>query len=260
MNVEDPLAGLARFAQYRDVDRLQQQDPDAPSDPRSTASTAGRPTCPHDGRRRRASSTRRFWSAESLDCPMNVTGRGIPRAPVFTPAAAVIDEIEQLAIDRANKAFGRALHQRAADVRDLGQRGGDVHHAGARRQAARAWTSDSGGHLTHGSKASISGQVFGRGRLRPHQGRTHRLRAGTQARGRAPAEADHLRHHRLLARDRLGAVPRDRRRGRRLLAGRHHAHRRPGRGGDPQRARSTTPTSRRPALTSSSTAAAAAWS
>ena len=90
---------------------------------------------------------------------------------------------------------------------------------------------DHGGHLTHGLKVNFSGRMYTivRLRRRPRDG-AHRLRRGPRAREGAPAEADHLRRLGLPARDRRGALPRDRRRGRRAAAVRHGALRGPRRG------------------------------
>ena len=89
---------------------------------------------------------------------MNVTAEGYPGAR-FHAGCKHIDEIEQLAIDRAKEAFGA----RYANVQTMSAtsanevvmfsilKPGDV---------LLGMDLDSGGHLTHGSKASISGQVF----------------------------------------------------------------------------------------------------
>lgn len=89
---------------------------------------------------------------------VNVTAEGYPKAR-FHAGCEVIDEIEQLAIERAKAAF-RAQY---ANVQP--------HSATTANQlvmctvlqpgdALLGMELDSGGHLTHGSKASISGQYF----------------------------------------------------------------------------------------------------
>lgn len=90
--------------------------------------------------------------------PINVTAEGYPQAR-FHAGCAVIDEIEQLAIDRAKAAFGA----RYANVQ--------AHSATTANQVVMCsmlkagdtllgLELSNGGHLTHGSKASISGQYF----------------------------------------------------------------------------------------------------
>lgn len=90
--------------------------------------------------------------------PMNVTAEGYPQAR-FHAGCAVIDQIEQLAIDRAKQAF-RAQY---ANVQP--------HSATTANQIVMCSVLkpgdtllglelDYGGHLTHGAKPSISGQYF----------------------------------------------------------------------------------------------------
>ena len=87
-----------------------------------------------------------------------------------------------------------------------------------------------GGHLTHGSPVNMSGKWF---KPVPYGVRRDDQRIDmdevAQARPRAPAEGDHRRRLGLSAHPRFPAIPRDRRRGRRLSDGRHGAFRRPGR-------------------------------
>ncbi|MCZ6674825.1 MAG: serine hydroxymethyltransferase, partial [Verrucomicrobia bacterium] len=90
--------------------------------------------------------------------PVNVTAEGYPGAR-FHAGCRVIDKIEQLAIDRAKEAF-KAQY---ANVQ--------CHSATTANQVVMCsllkpgdtllgMELDSGGHLTHGSKASVSGQYF----------------------------------------------------------------------------------------------------
>lgn len=90
--------------------------------------------------------------------PMNVTAEGYPKAR-FHAGCRVIDEIEQLAINRAKAAFGAQY----ANVQS--------HSATTANQVVMCsilrpgdtllgMELNSGGHLTHGSKASVSGQYF----------------------------------------------------------------------------------------------------
>lgn len=90
--------------------------------------------------------------------PVNVTAEGYPGAR-FHAGCAVIDEIESLAIERAKQAFGA----RYANVQP--------HSATTANQIVMCallrpgdtllgLELDSGGHLTHGAKPSLSGQYF----------------------------------------------------------------------------------------------------
>jgi glycine hydroxymethyltransferase len=91
---------------------------------------------------------------------------------------------------------------------------------------------DHGGHLTHGAKVNFSGKIFNAVQygLDPATGDIDY--AGVERLApRAPAEADHRRLLGLLARGGLGALPRHRRRGRRVVHGRHGARGGPGRRG-----------------------------
>lgn len=90
--------------------------------------------------------------------PMNVTAEGYPGAR-FHAGCKHIDEIEQLAIDRAKAVFGA----RYANVQPMSATSAnevvmfsilDPH------DTLLGLDLDCGGHLTHGAKASISGQVF----------------------------------------------------------------------------------------------------
>jgi len=89
---------------------------------------------------------------------MNVTAEGYPRAR-FHAGCRHIDQIEQLAIDRAKQAFGaqyanvQAMSATSANevvMFSILEPGDTLLGLGL----------DFGGHLTHGSKASISGQIF----------------------------------------------------------------------------------------------------
>ncbi len=90
--------------------------------------------------------------------PVNVTAEGYPGAR-FHAGCRVIDKIEQLAIDRAKQAF----KAKYANVQS--------HSATTANQVVMCsllkpgdtllgMELNSGGHLTHGSKASVSGQYF----------------------------------------------------------------------------------------------------
>jgi glycine hydroxymethyltransferase len=89
---------------------------------------------------------------------MNVTAEGYPKAR-FHAGCKHIDEIEQLAIDRAKQVFGA----RYANVQVLSATNANevvmfcVLQPGDTLMGLEL---DFGGHLTHGSKASISGQIF----------------------------------------------------------------------------------------------------
>ena len=90
--------------------------------------------------------------------PMNVTAEGYPGAR-FHAGCRHIDEIEQLTIERAKTVFGA----RYANVQVMSATSANevvmfsILRPG---DCLLGMDLDSGGHLTHGSKASISGQVF----------------------------------------------------------------------------------------------------
>ena len=89
---------------------------------------------------------------------MNVTAEGYPKAR-FHAGCRHIDEIEQLAIDRCKEVFGAQF----ANVQPMSATSANevvffsILKPGDTLMGLEL---DSGGHLTHGSKASISGQVF----------------------------------------------------------------------------------------------------
>ncbi len=89
---------------------------------------------------------------------MNVTAEGYPGRR-YHAGCRYIDEIEQLAIDRAKAAFGAQW----ANVQPMSASSANevvmfsVLNPG---DTLLGMELDSGGHLTHGSKVSISGQVF----------------------------------------------------------------------------------------------------
>jgi len=89
---------------------------------------------------------------------MNVTAEGYPGAR-FHAGCRHIDEIEQLAIDRAKSAFGACY----ANVQPMSATSANeivMFSVLEPHDTLLGLELDSGGHLTHGSKASISGQVF----------------------------------------------------------------------------------------------------
>ena len=146
-----------------------------------------------------------------------------------------VDKAETLAIERCKALFG-------ADHANV-----QAHSGASANQAVYgaflkpgekilAMSLPHGGHLTHGTKVSFSRQVVRRRALRRRQGhRGHRLRPGRAARPRAPPQGDPRRRLGHPAADRLRALPRHRRRGRRDLLGRRRPLHRPGgRAGHPQ--------------------------
>jgi glycine hydroxymethyltransferase len=89
---------------------------------------------------------------------MNVTAEGYPKAR-FHAGCRHIDEIEQLAIDRAKAVFGAQY----ANVQPMTATSANevvMFSVMAPGDKLMGLELDSGGHLTHGSKASISGQIF----------------------------------------------------------------------------------------------------
>jgi len=89
---------------------------------------------------------------------MNVTAEGYPGAR-FHAGCKYIDQIENLAIERAKRAFGA----RFANVQPMSATSANevcMFSVLKPGDTLLGMELDSGGHLTHGSKASISGQVF----------------------------------------------------------------------------------------------------
>ena len=89
---------------------------------------------------------------------MNVTAEGYPNAR-FHAGCRHIDEIEQLAIDRCKATFGA----RFANVQTMSATSANevvMFSVMKPGDTLLGLELDFGGHLTHGSKASISGQVF----------------------------------------------------------------------------------------------------
>ena len=89
---------------------------------------------------------------------MNVTAEGYP-GNRFHAGCKHIDQIEQLAIDRCKAAFGA----RFANVQPMSATSANevvMFSVLKPHDVLLGMDLDSGGHLTHGSKASISGQIF----------------------------------------------------------------------------------------------------
>ena len=144
---------LARFTQLA-IERLREQDPELFSI--------------LENEYRRQANVLTMVASSSIADPsaliceampaMNVTAEGYPNAR-FHAGCKHIDEIEQLAIDRTKQVFGaRFANVQAMTATSANEvvmfsvlKPGDT---------LLGMDLDSGGHLTHGSKASISGQVF----------------------------------------------------------------------------------------------------
>ena len=139
-----------------------------------------------------------------------------------------VDVAEQLAIDRLKQLFG-------ADYANVQP------HSGSQANQAvyfallnpgdtiLGMSLAHGGHLTHGAKVNISGKLFNAVQYGVNeQGLIDYDEVERLAR-RAQAEDGRRRLQRLLAEDRLGALPRHRRQGRRVPVRRHGPRRRPGR-------------------------------
>lgn len=144
---------LRRFAQLA-VERLQKADPEL--------------YAILDAEFRRQTNVLTMVASSSIADPaaliceampaMNVTAEGYPGAR-FHAGCVHIDEIESLAVERAKKAFGA----RFANVQPMSATSAnEVVMFSILRPGDKllGMELDSGGHLTHGSKASISGQVF----------------------------------------------------------------------------------------------------
>ncbi len=158
----------------------------------------------------------------------------------------VIDQIETHRHRARQGAVRRRARQRAALLGLARQPRGLPGVPAARRHGPGHGAAD-GGHLTHGWPVSATGKWFTPVALRRARGhRPGRHGRGARDRAARAAQADHLRRHRHPAHHRLPGLRGDRQGGRRDPAGRHRAHRRPGRrrrAPDPGRA---TPTSSPP--------------
>ena len=157
--------------------------------------------------------------------PTNKYSEGYPGRRYYG-GCEVVDEIEQLAIDRAKALFG-AEH---ANVQP---------HAGAQTNMAVYFAALAAGRHDPLARALArrppdarpQGQLLGpalhdRPLRRLARDEPRRLRRRARTREGAPAEADRLRRLRLSAHGRDLALPRDRRRGRRAAPLRHGALRR----------------------------------
>ena len=139
----------------------------------------------------------------------------------------VVDEVENLARERAKSLFG-------AEHANVQAHSGSQANMGAYfgvldpGDTILGMRLDQGGHLTHGSPVSFSGGVRGRPR-----DRDDRHGRGSASRPRTSTQDDHCRVFGVLTNHRLGVVPRDRRRSRRHLLGRRGPHHRADRGASP---------------------------
>ena len=175
-------------------------------------------------RARAAARADRADRVRELHLAVGARGRSARRRRTSTPRAIpgkryyggceVVDEIEELARERAKSLFG-AEH---ANVQP---------HAGAQANMAVYFavlspgdrvlglSLDHGGHLTHGLKVNFSGKLY----EFHHYGvsretMTRRLRRGARAGEGGAAEADRVRRLGVPAHRRGRPLPRDRRRGR----------------------------------------------
>ena len=141
-----------------------------------------------------------------------------------------VDVAEQLAIERCKQLFG-------ADYANVQPHSGS--QANQAVYLALLQPGDTilgmslahGGHLTHGAEGQHQRQALQRRAVRRRRQGHDRLRRSRTPGARTQAEDDRRRFQRLLAGDRLGALPRDRRQGRRVPVRRHGARRRPRRRG-----------------------------
>ena len=146
-------SNLARFAQAA-VERLEREDPELYNI--------------LDDEYRRQANVLTMVASSSIADPsaliceasvaMNVTAEGYPGRR-FHAGCKHIDRIEQLAIDRVNKVFGA----RFTNVQPMTATCANeivMFSVMKPGDTLLGMELDSGGHLTHGSRASISGQVF----------------------------------------------------------------------------------------------------
>ena len=139
-----------------------------------------------------------------------------------------VDIAEQLAIDRCKQLFG-------ADYANVQP------HSGSQANQAvyfallkpgdtiLGMSLAHGGHLTHGAKVNITGKLFNAVQYGVNDQGLIDYDEVERLAARAQAEDGRRRLQRVLAGDRLGALPRHRRQGRRLPVRRHGPRRRPGR-------------------------------
>ena len=128
----------------------------------------------------------------------------------------VVDEVEQLAIDRAKKLFGADHANVQPHSGSPGQHGRLLRPGRSRATRSSAMSLAHGGHLTHGSPVNFSGQPL---QDRPATACASRRDASTTdevgALAREHRPQDHRgRRLRLPAPHRLRPLRRDRRRGR----------------------------------------------
>ena len=152
--------------------------------------------------------------------PTNKYAEGYPGRRYYG-GCEVVDEIEQLAIDRAKDALRRRARERAAPRGRAGEHGRVLRAAEAGRHDPRA-----AARPRRPPDARAQGQLLGAAlhdRLlrRLARDERRRLRRGAGDREGAPAEADRLRRLGLPAHRRHGRVPQDRGRGRRAPDVRH---------------------------------------
>jgi len=153
MTDSSPKSNLARFVEAA-VERLERVDPELYTI--------------LDNEYRRQSNVLTMVASSSIADPssliceamtsMNVTAEGYPGRR-FHAGCRHIDEIEQLAIDRVKAVFGAQF----ANVQPMtASSANEVVMFSTLKpgDTLLGMDLDSGGHLTHGSKASISGQVF----------------------------------------------------------------------------------------------------
>ena len=157
--------------------------------------------------------------------------RGLPGRRYYGGCESV-DEVEQLAIDRAKELFG-ADH---ANVQP--HAGAPANHGRVLRRCSSPATRCSAlqPRPRRAPDARAARSTSPAATTLPHYGvrredRADRLRRGAAAGAGAPAQADRRGRLGLPAGDRRGPVPRDRRRGRRAADGRHGALRGAGRRG-----------------------------
>lgn len=153
MTTTETWSNLSRFAQLA-VERLQEEDPEL--------------FAILEAEYRRQANVLTMVASSSIADPsaliceampaMNVTAEGYPGAR-FHAGCRHIDEIETLAIERAKRVFGA----RYANVQPMSASSANeivLFATLAPGDTLLGMELDMGGHLTHGSKASISGQVF----------------------------------------------------------------------------------------------------
>ncbi len=121
----------------------------------------------------------------------------------------LIDQVEELARERAKVALRRRARERAAALGRERQHGRVSRRCSEPGDTVLGMRLDQGGHLTHGSPVNASGKLFRvRGIRRDALGRAHRFRRSARSGATGTPEADRGRRDGLSPHHRPATVPR----------------------------------------------------